>query len=209
MLKSAKRSLKQGLSVKSHLASLLSILLLLPSALTIFAWQTGYIGKGNQDGLIFAAILLCLPVVGTMAWMVLAAIAATIPSKYSVAQFPSFKIASALLSICLVWSFVFSFQISDWEDKYAQYGTDMQRVMQLYDKCTDPADCFSIAYAIAQNTHATTEVIELVVDRSKHVTVICLAVKHPNVPKAFIEKWTKSSGAIQQCADQALGERKG
>lgn len=208
LLKSARQSLKQGLWVKSHLASLLSILCLLPTAVTIFAWQTGEIGKGNQDGLLFATIILCLPVVAAIAWVVLAGIATAIPSKYSFRQLPSFKIAFALLALCVLWSFAFSLQTGDWEDKYAQYGTDMQKVMQLYDKCGDPADCFGIAYAIAQNTHATPEVIESVADRSEHITVICLAVKNPNVSKAFIEKWTRSSGTVKQCADQALSKRK-
>lgn len=208
LLKSAKRSLKQDLWVKSHLASLLSILCLLPTALTIFAWQTGEIGKGNQDALLFATIVLCLPVVAAIVGVVLAGIAKTIPPQYSFPLFPSFKIASASLVICVLWSFVFSLQTGDWEDKYAQYGTDMQKVMQLYDKCGDRADCFGIAYAIVQNTHATPEVIESVADRSEHITIICIAVKNPNVSKAFIEKWTRSSGIVKQCADQALSKWK-
>jgi hypothetical protein len=80
LLKSAKRSLEQGLWIKSHLASLLSVLCLLPTVLTIFAWQIGKIGKGNQDGLVFASIVICLPFVAAIAWTILGGIAKQIPS---------------------------------------------------------------------------------------------------------------------------------
>jgi hypothetical protein len=168
LLKSAKKSLKQELWIKSHFASLLSILCLLPTAFTIFAWQTGVIGKGNQDGLLFATIIMGLPVIAAIAWLILAGISSAILAKYSFKQFPSFKIAATLLVACVLWSFVFSLQTSDWEDKYAEYGTNMEKIVQLYAKCGNPAYCFGIAYAIAQNTHATSEVIESVANSSTH-----------------------------------------
>ena len=128
--------------------------------------------------------------------------------KYTFEKISILKFAQALLIAGVILVSLFSLQIADWKTTFAQYGTDMDKLTSIYKSCKNNEECFGLGLYIAQNKHASPEILELISEHSDHPAIKVHAATNQNISKALLEKFAKDENEwVKKYATQALLKR--
>lgn len=204
LIRVSKEFLKAGNFTKSYIANIVSIFLMIFTLSIILGLFFGEV----HNPLVLAALIMFTPLVGTTIYFIAHFVSSTLVLENYYRYFPSYEITRSLMYLNFAALLGLCFYVQDYEQTYALYGDDMDKILEIHSNCGDGPRCIGIEYNIFYNTKVTSEVLEEVVRRNPVSGIACRAMENPNATEEQIRRWSDMGWAFKRCADRILESRR-